>query len=409
MRIAINGVGIAGPALAFWLSKSGHDVLLIEEAPHLRSGGYVVDFWGLGYDLAEKMGLLPEILEAGYQVEEVRFVNRHGRKCGGFPVADLARMTQGRFTSLRRSDLAACIYRALDSRVETLFGDSIATICEEVNGVEVGFDHAAPRRFDLVVGADGLHSRVRRIVFGKESALEYSLGCHVAAFEAEGYSPRDELIYISHNLPGRQISRLSMRNDKTMFLFVFRDEYLRGPEPRSDAERKAALTQIFSGAGWEWPRIQALLPAVGNLYFDHVSQIRMDHWTKGRTALIGDAAACVSLLAGEGTGLAMTEAYVLSGELRLAGTDFARAFGRYEERLMAFLKRKQETAAGFASAFFPKTSLGIAFRNLVTRLLYIPAVADFFIGRNVRDDFTIPEYGFQGEACNTRLDNRIRV
>jgi len=404
MKIAINGAGIAGPALAFWLSKWGHDVLLIELAPQLRSGGYVIDFWGLGYDLAEKMGLLPQILDAGYQVHEVRFVNRHSRKCGGFPVADLAAMTKGRFTSLRRSDLAASIYGAVESRIETLFGDSISTIREDENGVEVAFDHAAPRKFDLVVGADGLHSQVRRIVFGADSNFEFSLGYHVAAFEVEGYRPRDELVYLGHNLPGRQISRLSMREDKTLFLLVFRDEYLSGPEPASDGERKAALTQIFSGAGWEWERIRALLPTVSNLYFDHVSQIRMDRWTKGRTALIGDAAACVSLLAGEGTGLAMTEAYILAGELRHSGNNFAPAFKRYEERLMPFLKRKQQAAVAFAPAFFPKTSAGIAFRNLVTRLLSIPAVAEFFIGRNVRDDFTIPDYGFQSEPNNPQAD-----
>ena len=128
MRIAINGVGIAGPTLAYWLRKSGHEVLLVEEAPQLRSGGYVIDFWGVGYDIAEKMGLIPRIRELGYQVREVRFVDRHGRKSGGFSVDVFGRLTNGRFTSLRRSDLAATIYQALDGKVETIFGDSVARI-----------------------------------------------------------------------------------------------------------------------------------------------------------------------------------------------------------------------------------------------------------------------------------------
>jgi 2-polyprenyl-6-methoxyphenol hydroxylase-like FAD-dependent oxidoreductase len=394
VRIAINGAGIAGPALAFWLARSGHDILLIEQAQQLRRGGYIIDFWGLGYDLAEKMGILPDVLAAGYQVKEVRYVDRHGRKCGGFAVADLAAFTRGRFTSLRRSDLAASIYRALDGHVETLFGDSIAAIHEDQDGVEVSFDHASPRRFDLVIGADGLHSRVRRIAFRPESDLEFSLGCHVAAFEAEGYQPREELVFLSHNIPGRQLSRFSLRDDKTLFLLIFRDEFLHGSEPESDAERIAALTRVFAGSGWEWPRIQARLPAAGDLYFDRVSQIHLDRWTKGRIALIGDAAACVSLLAGEGTGLAMIEAYVLAGELRQSGNDFALAFRRYEERLLPFLRRKQRTAAGLASYFVPKTRLGISFRNLVTRFLSTPAVAHYFIGRGMRDDFTLPDYGF---------------
>jgi 2-polyprenyl-6-methoxyphenol hydroxylase-like FAD-dependent oxidoreductase len=218
MRIIINGAGIAGPTLAYWLGQGRHDVLLVEAASELRRGGYVLDFWGLGYDIVEKMGLLPRVRDLGYQVREVRFVDRHGRKCGGFSVDVVSRLTNGRVTTLRRSDLAATIYGALDGTVETIFGDSVASI-EEVGGcTRVGFDHAPPREADLVIGADGLHSRVRRLAFGPQAEFEVSLGYHVAAFEVEGYRPRDELVYVSHGVPGRQISRWSMRDDKTLFL-----------------------------------------------------------------------------------------------------------------------------------------------------------------------------------------------
>ena len=135
-------------------------------------------------------------------MKEVRFVDRHGRKRGGFSADVFSRMTHGRFTSLRRSDLAATIYGALDGKVETVFGDSVAGIADEGRGVRVSFDHAAPREFDLVIGADGLHSRVRRLAFGPEAAFEVSLGYHVAAFEVGGYRPRDELVYVSHGVPG---------------------------------------------------------------------------------------------------------------------------------------------------------------------------------------------------------------
>jgi 2-polyprenyl-6-methoxyphenol hydroxylase-like FAD-dependent oxidoreductase len=393
VRIVINGAGIAGPTLAYWLRAAGNEVLLVEEWPRLRSGGYVIDFWGVGYDIAEKMGLLPRIKELGYHVREVRFVDAHGRKCGGFAVSVFDRIANGRYTSLPRSDLAATIYGALNGKVETLFGDSIASIVEEDNCVRVGFDHAAPRDADLVIGADGLHSRVRQLVFEPEAGFEVSLGLHVAAFEAEGYQPREELVYVSHGLPGRQVSRFSMRGDKTLFLFVFRDEHLGAERPSSEQERKSALRRAFGDVGWEGPRILAAMEKAESLYFDRVSQIRMDHWTRGRTALIGDAAACVSLLAGEGTGLAMAEAYVLAGELRGCGGDHTVAFARYEERMMPFLKRKQESAAKFASAFSPKTAFGITFRNLVSRLLRIPLVADFFIGRDLRDELKLPPYG----------------
>jgi 2-polyprenyl-6-methoxyphenol hydroxylase-like FAD-dependent oxidoreductase len=152
------------------------------------------------------------------------------------------------------------------------------------------------------------------------------------------------------------------------------------------------LRRVFAGAGWEWPQIEAEMERAPEIYFDTVSQIRMDRWTKGRVALIGDAAACVSLMGGEGTGLAIAEAYVLAGELHACGSDFATAFGRYEQRLMPFLRSKQRSAAGFASSFAPKTSLGIAFRNQITRLMQVPFIADWAIGRAFRDDITLPRY-----------------
>jgi 2-polyprenyl-6-methoxyphenol hydroxylase-like FAD-dependent oxidoreductase len=337
MRIVINGVGIAGPTLAYWLQKAGHEVLLVEAAPQLRSGGYIIDFGLVGYDAAEKMGLIPRIQELGYQVEELRFVDRHGRRRGSIPTKALARLLRGRFTSVKRSDLAATIYGAVKGGVETIFGDSVAGIEEHVRGVRVRFDHAPPREVDLVIGADGLHSRVRQLVFGPAEVVEVSLGFHVAAFEAKGYRPRDELVYLGHGVPGRQIFRFSMRDDKTLFLFVFRDEFLGKAGLSSENEHKAALARVFANVGWECPAILEAMASAGDVYFDRVSQIRMNQWTKGRTALIGDAAACVSLLAGEGAGLAMAEAYVLAGELRNCDGNHSAAFTRYQERLVPLL------------------------------------------------------------------------
>jgi len=389
MRIAINGIGIAGPTLAYWLRRSGHDVVLIEEAPALRRGGYVVDFWGVGYDVAERMGLIPRIRAAGYQVEEVRLVDRRGRRSGGFRADIFRRMTGGRFTSVRRSDLSAALYAALEGEVETLFGDSVATVEERDEGLRLGFDHAPPREVDLLVGADGLHSRVRRLAFGPEEQFEVRLGYRVAAADVEGYRPRDELVYVSHGVAGRQISRFSMREGRTLFLFVFRDEF--GPLgiPSSDAERRAVLREVFAGVGWEAPEILDALEGATAIYFDRVSQIRMDRWSLGRIVLVGDAAACVSLLAGEGTGLAMAEAFVLAAELHAAGggAGYAAAFSRYEERLRPFLRRKQASAASFASSFAPKTAFGVIVRDRVSRLLAVPWLADVLVGRDLRDDF----------------------
>lgn len=393
MRIAINGIGIARPTLAFWLLKSGHEVLLVEQAPQLRSGGYVIDFWGIGFDIAEKMGLISQLKELGYQVQEVRLVDDRGYKSGGFSADVFNRMTSGRFTSLRRSDLSAVIYGAIAGQVETLFGDSIAGIKETGDRLHISFERATSRNVDLVIGADGLHSRIRNLIFGPEAQFEITLGYYVAAFEIAGYRPRNELVYVSHEVPGRQVSRFSMRDDKTLFLFVFHERYLTEKTLTTDDGRRAVLRNIFNDVGWECPQILDAMENVSNIYFDRVSQIRMNRWTKGRTALIGDAAACVSLLAGEGTGLAMAEAYVLAGEIHRCHGEHATAFVRYQSLLMPFLEQKQRSAAKFASAFAPQTAFGIRIRNLVTQLLWIPLIADFIIGRDLRDNIQLPNYG----------------
>ena len=394
MKIAINGAGIAGPTLAHWLHRSGHEPVLIEKAPEFRTGGYAIDFWGLGYTIAERMGVLPAVLAAGYRFEELRLVDGEGRRVGGFGTEVFRKATGDRFTSLLRGDLAGIIYGSVEGKIETIFGDSIATIDAGDDGVRVGLASGASRDVDLVVGADGLHSAVRAIAFGPEENFERELGYRVAAFEAPGYRPRDELVYVAHSTPGRQVARFALRGDRTVFLFIFVDEAMEGaPDPHDLAGRKATLHRIFDGGGWECDAILAAMDGVDDVYFDRVSQIRMDAWSKGRVALIGDAAACVSLLAGEGTGLAMTEAYVLAGELHDAGGDFGTAFARHEERLRSFIVRKQDSARKFASSFAPKTEIGIAIRNLATRAMAIPALADLFVGRSIRDDFDLPDYG----------------
>jgi 2-polyprenyl-6-methoxyphenol hydroxylase-like FAD-dependent oxidoreductase len=325
-------------------------------------------------------------------VKDVRFVDGRGRTTSGLSTDVFRRLTGDRFTSLRRSDLSAALFSALPQGVEVIFGDSIRAVDQGEEGVDVAFDHAPPRRVDLVIGADGLHSRVRELVFGTQEQFEVRLGYHVAAFDAIGYRPRDDLVYLSHTRPGRQVSRFSMRDDRTLFLFIFRNDQLPGPSPRSEEGIKAALREVFGRDGWEVPQILAAMDRIGDIYFDEVSQIEMDSWSKGRTALVGDAAACVSLLAGEGTGLAMAEAYVLAGELSQAAGDYRVGFAASEARLMPFLKRKQESARKFASTFAPATTLGIVVRDMALRLMRFPAIADYLVGRDLRDDFDLPRY-----------------
>ena len=328
MRVLISGAGIAGPTLAYWLAYHGFTPTLVERAPRLRTAGYVIDFWGAGFEVARRMGLVPGILDAGYRIREVRVVDAAGRRIAGFPAAAFTPAIGADFTSLPRGDLAATIYHSIPDNVETLFGDTIARLDQTGRDVTVAFERHPSRTFDLVVGADGLHSRVRALVFGPERRYERYLGIKVAAFEAPGYTPRDELVYVMFSQIGQQVARFAMRDDRTMFLFTFADA---NPEvPASMSEQKAQLRARFGNAGWECRHILDALEDVDDLYFDRISQIEMREvdglWTRERVTLVGDAAFCVSLLGGQGSALAMTAAYILAGELHRAAGDHRRAF-----------------------------------------------------------------------------------
>lgn len=273
MKVAISGAGVAGAALAHWLQRTGHTPTVIERAPKFRTGGYMIDFWGVGYQVAKRMGITDQIAAAGYHMEHVRSVGPTGKVKADLGVDVFRRMVGDDFTSLPRGDLAAAIYTTIEDQVETIFDDSIATIDEHRDGVRLTFERTAPRDFDLVIGADGLHSNVRRLVFGPERDFEHYLGCKVAACVVDGYRPRDERSYVLYNTVDRQLARFALRGDRTMFLFVFRAEHDNpGVAPKDE------LRVQFGDVGWESRDILAALDDVEDLYFDVVSQIL---WTAG--------------------------------------------------------------------------------------------------------------------------------
>jgi len=396
MKVLVSGAGVAGPTLAFWLSRYGLEPTIVEKAPKLRTGGYIIDFWGLGFDIADRMGLLPQIRQNGYVAREVRIVNPRGKRISGFSVESLSRVVQGRYISLARSDLAASIYNAIGGKVETIFSDSVAGIEQTAQGVCVTFETGIARDFDLVIGADGLHSRVRELVFGPQNQFENYLGYKVAAFEVEGYRPRDEFVYVMFTEVGQQVGRFAMRGDRTLFLFTFAAPEIEETAIDDIQAQKALLRKRFGKSGWECPKILDALDGVKELYFDRVSQIFMGlqtgSWTRNRVSLVGDAAFCVSLLAGQGCGLAMIAAYILAGELHRAGLDYATAFARYQEIFAPFVLQKQRSALRFAGTFAPKSKFSMFLRNRVLNLMKIPLVADLAAGRDLADNLTLPEY-----------------
>lgn len=247
-------------------------------------------------------------------------------------------------------------------------------------------------RFDVVVGADGLHSTVRALAFGPESQFERFLGCYIAAFRVRGYPHRDELTHVSHTVRGRQVGRVSLRDGETLVLLVWRPEPTASKVTRDPEEKQLAVRHAFGDMGWETPELLAAMDDAVDFYFDRVSQIHVPRWGAGSVVLLGDAAACPSLLAGEGTGLAMLEAYILAGELHRANGDASLAFTEYERRLRGFVTDKQDSAEWFRGFFAPETILGLAVRNLAVHAFALPFVAKPLLARSLRDDLELPEY-----------------
>jgi 2-polyprenyl-6-methoxyphenol hydroxylase-like FAD-dependent oxidoreductase len=393
--VLISGLGIAGPTLAFWLKVAGFQPTLVEHAPLLRSGGYVIDFWGLGYGIAERMGLGEEISRTGYHIREMRIVNKQGKRVAGFGTKAFLELTGGRYVTIARSALSRLLVDSIKYSTEIIFGDEICGLWEREDCVEVQFGQGSKRSFDLVVGADGLHSKVRRLIFGPQDRFEKQLGYVVAAFETIGYRPRDEGVYVLYSDPGRMVGRVTLRDDRTLFLFVFTVEDTALATPPGPLAQKAMLRARFRDKAWECPQIVDALDHINDLYFDRVSQIRMPKWSQGRIALVGDAAYCVSLVAGQGSALAMTGAYVLAGELAKASGRHMEGFANYERVLRDFIDAKQRGAERFAGAFAPKTWWGLFLRNQVIRAAAIPGIARLAFGRDIVDKLRLPDYSWQ--------------
>ncbi len=376
--VLISGAGIAGPTLAYWLARHGFRPTVVERAAAPRSSGSPVDVRGPAVDVAERMGVMPRIRDAATHVTGMRFVNAAGRRVGRVNLRALQQAAGSREVELPRGDLAAILSQASRHHAEFLFDDAIVALSQDEHGVSVTFEHAQPRRFDLVIGADGLHSAVRRLAFGPEADFAHHLGLYVATMRLEGLDGLDGLVeggreVVMYNTPGRAAAIHPSRGQALAF-FAFQSPAVPDFDYRDTAQHKRLLAAAFQGGGWRVPELLKRVQATDDLYFDSVSQVQVRPWWHGRVALVGDAASCVSLF-GDGSSLAMAGAFTLAEQLAASPADHQSAFRRYEAEHRTLVDPKQRNIARGASLLIPATRRGILARNLATRLWPLAAAA----------------------------------
>ncbi|MFE6872633.1 FAD-dependent monooxygenase [Kitasatospora sp. NPDC057692] len=336
--VLVSGAGIAGTALAHWLDRYGFRVTVVERAPSLRGGGQPVDIRGNALDVIDRMGLLAEVRSRRTGLRGMSLVDADGRElsrttgwtAGGGPI-------DGPDVEILRDELAVLLVGAACPGVEYRFDDSIDTLVQDEEGVRVRFRSGAERSYDLLVGADGLHSHTRRLVFGPERDYLRPIATYLAGWSAPNHLGLDrwQVVHRPAGGGGRMCMAMTVRDNTELrfFLGFGSDEPVERMLPRDPAEQRRLVAERAAGMGWEVPRFLAALGETDVFHYDVVAQITMDRWSRGRVVLLGDAGYCCSPLTGQGTSVALTAAYVLAGELHTADGDHRAAYPAYERRL----------------------------------------------------------------------------
>ncbi|MET8874607.1 FAD-dependent monooxygenase [Nocardia sp. NPDC004604] len=367
--VLISGAGIGGSTLAYWLAERGFRVTVVERATGQRSSGNPVDVKGPAIDVVERMGIMARLRAASSAVSQMNFVNASGRRVARVDLKAFQGSAGDREVEVPRADLAAILLDASRDNAEFLWGDTITGLSRHADGVDVTFEDAQPRRFDFVIGADGLHSTVRRLTFGDESEFVRHMGIYIATVRIDEPfgSDREVLIY---NTPGRALS-VHPTNGQALAAFMFRHRGVPGFDHRDSELHKRLVIEAFTDQGWRVPELLDRVRDTDDLFFDSVSKGELSRWSEGPIALLGDAASCVSLF-GDGSTLAIAGAYTLAEELAATPGEHEAAFRRYETRHRVLVDPKLNGVATAASMLIPATKAGIALRNTATRV--IPAV-----------------------------------
>ena len=366
-KVLISGAGIAGPAMAYWLRRYGFEPTVVEVAPEPRPGGQTIDIRGVARDVVDRMGLMPAIRDVQMHEKGLEYVRANGRRAVAMPAELLDGAGPVAEIEILRGDLSSILLGATTD-VEYLYGDSITGLVQDDRGVLVTLREAGERRFDLVIGADGVHSRTRSIAFGPESQYVHHLGGYASYFTIETPEPLDGWMKI-YTAPGGRWVGLRPDHDPryACALLNFRSPLL--TYDRRDVEQqKALLEKTFAGLGWHTAHVLDGLRGADDFYFDSLSRVLVPEWSRGRIALLGDAAYCGSPLAGHGTALSLVGAYVLAGELA-RNEDHGQAFAAYQRVMQGYVEQRMELPPGGIEMAMPNSAAAIWARNTSTRLM----------------------------------------
>ncbi|MEV0143870.1 MULTISPECIES: FAD-dependent monooxygenase [unclassified Nonomuraea] len=371
MRVLICGGGVAGLTLAYWLRHAGIEPVVVERAPHGRLGGYGIDFFGTGHDIADRMGIIDRLTPHQLPVDSVDFVDASGRAGAQLTRALLNEIVQGPHLGLMHTTLEGALLDAVQENVEIRFGETITAVHDTGTAVEIDFAVGGTQRFDLLVGADGIHSRTRELVFGPEDRFVRHLDCHLASYpvpDRYGWGR----VRAHYTEPGRQsVLYPTGEAGELIALFLFKAPQV-ASVPR--AERLNLLRAAFRGMGWITPSLLADAPASESIFMDTMTQIVMPAWHRGRVALVGDACGCMTMMSAQGVSMAMAGAYLLAEALASEG-DHARAFARYQARMHREVTRRQRTALVLARSLVPGSRAGLTAQRLANRLIMRKAFA----------------------------------
>jgi 2-polyprenyl-6-methoxyphenol hydroxylase-like FAD-dependent oxidoreductase len=370
MRALICGGGIAGLALSNRLSVTGWDVTVVDKAAGPRPTGYLMDFFGMGYDAAEAMGVLPRLHELGYLVDEASYVDGSGRRRAGLSLASFSQTVGGRMLSIMRPDLELALRETLGDQVDLRFGTSVATIANGPEGVRATLSDGQVVEADLLVGADGIHSTVRDQVFGPEVQFLRYLGFHTAAYVFDDpaiYSLVAGRFCLTDTM-NRQMGLYGLRDGRVAVFTVHRSAAATLP-----IDAQLAVRTAYASLGWIVPQALAQCPRAREVYYDQVAQIETARWSIDRVTLVGDACHAVSLLGGQGASLAIAGAYILAEQLAQADSIEA-GLARYEELWRPVVTRKQQVARQGMQWFLPKTRRQILQRRVMLKLSGKPVV-----------------------------------